>query len=185
MAGLDQIFCCFSFLLLNPHTGVGEGDSAGTRVLNNPFLWLFSWLPCDSDGKETACNVGDLGLILGSGRSAGNPLQYSFLENSVDRGAWWATQSMGSQRVRCHWATNTSLLFFFGTKRTNFVVTEIGNLRRKGPTRGVHVSNILLLHRGLSNLWVDPHSSSIVKRACFHFFFYQTQLDSTGAGLGS
>ena len=51
----------------------------------------FPWLPCDSDGKETACNVGDLGLILGSGRSAGNPLQYSFLESSVDRGARWAT----------------------------------------------------------------------------------------------
>ena len=42
--------------------------------------------------------------------------------------------------------------FFLGTKRTNFVVTEIGNLRRKGPTHGVHVSNNLLLHCGLSNL---------------------------------
>ena len=51
----------------------------------------FPWLLCDSDGKETACNEGDLGLIPGSGRSAGNPLQHSFLENSVDRGAWWAT----------------------------------------------------------------------------------------------
>ena len=51
----------------------------------------FPWLLCDSDDKETACNEGDLGLIPGSGRSAGNPLQYSFLENSVDRGAWWAT----------------------------------------------------------------------------------------------
>ena len=47
------------------------------------------------DGKESACNAGDLGSILGSGRSPGegnsNPLQYSFLENSTDRGAWWAT----------------------------------------------------------------------------------------------
>ena len=43
-----------------------------------------------SDGKESACNVGDLGLILGSspGVANGNPLQYSCLENSMDRGAW-------------------------------------------------------------------------------------------------
>ena len=41
-----------------------------------------------SDGKESACNVGDLGLILGLGRSPGEgkgyPLQYSGLENSMD-----------------------------------------------------------------------------------------------------
>ena len=43
--------------------------------------------------KASACNVGDLGLILGWGRSSGegngNPLQYSCLENSIDGGAWW------------------------------------------------------------------------------------------------
>ena len=48
-----------------------------------------------SVGKESACNVGDLCLILGLGRPPGvgngNPLQYPCLENSMDRGAWWAT----------------------------------------------------------------------------------------------
>ena len=48
-----------------------------------------------SDGKESACNVGDLGSIPGLGRSPGGgdgkPLQYSCLENPMDRGAWWAT----------------------------------------------------------------------------------------------
>ena len=48
-----------------------------------------------SDSKESAHNAGDPGSIPGSGRSPGgghgNPLQYSCLENSVDRGAWWAT----------------------------------------------------------------------------------------------
>ena len=48
-----------------------------------------------SDGKESACNVGDPGSILGSGRSSGegngNPLQYSCLENPMDRRAWQAT----------------------------------------------------------------------------------------------
>ena len=47
------------------------------------------------DGKASACNAGDLGLISGSGRSPGegngNPLQYSCLENPVDREAWHAT----------------------------------------------------------------------------------------------
>ena len=47
-----------------------------------------------SDGKESTCNVGDLGSIPGLGRSPGggygNPLQYSGLENPMDRGAWWA-----------------------------------------------------------------------------------------------
>ena len=44
--------------------------------------------PCDSAGKEFACNAGDLGLIPGLGRSPGEgkgyPLQYSGLENSMD-----------------------------------------------------------------------------------------------------
>ena len=51
--------------------------------------------PGGSGSKESAGNVGDLGLIPGSGRSPGeghgNPLQYSRLENSMDRGAWWVT----------------------------------------------------------------------------------------------
>ena len=55
-----------------------------------------------SDGQESTRNEGDLGLIPGLGRSSGgehgNPLQYSCLENPMDRGAWRAT-SLGSQKV--------------------------------------------------------------------------------------
>ena len=51
--------------------------------------------PGGSDGKESACSVGDQGSIPGLGRSPGggngNPLQYSCLEKSMDRGAWRAT----------------------------------------------------------------------------------------------
>ena len=51
--------------------------------------------PGGSDSKESACNAGDLGLILGSGRFPGEgngyPHQYSCLENSMDREAWQAT----------------------------------------------------------------------------------------------
>ena len=58
--------------------------------------------------KASGYNVGDLGSIPGSGRypgeGNGNPLQYSCLENPMDRGAWWL-QSMGSQifnaNVKC------------------------------------------------------------------------------------
>ena len=51
--------------------------------------------PGDSDSNESAHNVGDPGSTAGSGRSLGEgngyPLQYSCLENSMDRGAWQAT----------------------------------------------------------------------------------------------
>ena len=55
----------------------------------------YQGFPGGSDGKESACNAGDLGMIPGSGRSSGEgnsyPLQCSGLENSMDSGAWWAT----------------------------------------------------------------------------------------------
>ena len=48
-----------------------------------------------SDGKESACNAGNLGSIPGTGRytreGKGSPLQYSCLKNSINREAWWAT----------------------------------------------------------------------------------------------
>ena len=51
--------------------------------------------PGGSDGKESACNGGELSSIPGLGRSLGegngNAFQYFCLENSVDRGFWWAT----------------------------------------------------------------------------------------------
>ena len=63
-----------------------------------PLFWLISqfivYFPGSSDSKESACNAGDPDSIPGSGRSSrdgnGYPLQYSCLEISMDRGAWWA-----------------------------------------------------------------------------------------------
>ena len=58
-------------------------------------LFISLCFPCGSAGKESACNVGDLGSIPGLRRSPGggngNPLQYSCLGNPKDRGAWQAT----------------------------------------------------------------------------------------------
>ena len=54
--------------------------------------FLASGFPGGSEGKASACNAGDLGSNLGSGRSPGEgngtPLQYSCLENPMDGGAW-------------------------------------------------------------------------------------------------
>ena len=51
--------------------------------------------PCGSDGRESVCKAGDTSSIPGLGRSPGGghgkPLQYSCLENPMDRGAWRAT----------------------------------------------------------------------------------------------
>ena len=67
------------------------------RISNKLGLWGF---PGSSDSKESARDAGKPGSIPGSGRSLreGNsyPLQYSCLENSTDRGAWWV-QSMGNR----------------------------------------------------------------------------------------
>ena len=60
-------------------------------------------IPDGSDSKESICNVGVLGLIPGLGRSPGegnsNPLQYSCLENPMDRGAWKATVHGGHKEL--------------------------------------------------------------------------------------
>ena len=59
------------------------------KQINNKELCIAQDFPGGSDGKESACNTGDPGSIPGSGRSPGegHPLQYSCLENPMDRGA--------------------------------------------------------------------------------------------------
>ena len=77
-----------------------------TRLSNFHLHYTKTGLPRGLGDKESACNVGDLGLIPALGRSLeegnGYPLQYSGLENSMDRGAWQArvhgvTKSQTSQ----------------------------------------------------------------------------------------
>ena len=61
--------------------------------LNSRICSCFCF-PGGWDGKESACNAGAPGSLLGGGSLGagnGNPLQYSFLENPMDRGGWWAT----------------------------------------------------------------------------------------------
>ena len=66
-------------------------DVFSLKIIYSPII-IFS---SGSDSREYACNAGDPGTIPGSGRCPGEgngyPLQYSCLENSMERGAWWAT----------------------------------------------------------------------------------------------
>ena len=66
-----------------------------TAVANSAAMNTVSFsmgFPGGSEGKASGCNVGNLGLFPKFGRSSGeengNPLQYSCLENSMDRGTW-------------------------------------------------------------------------------------------------
>ena len=71
----------------------------------------FKGFPGGLDGKESACNAGNLGLIPGLGRSLGEgnayPLQYSCLGNSMDRGTCWAMVHGAAKRNTTEQLTNT------------------------------------------------------------------------------
>ena len=64
-------------------------------IFRSKFIKMYNY--GGSDGKVSAYNAGDPGSIPGLGRSPGegngNPLQYCYLENSMDGGAWWAIVS--------------------------------------------------------------------------------------------
>ena len=85
-------------------------------VIRLSLILSFSHLiyfPSSSNGKESACNAGDPGSIPGSGRSPGegngNPLQYSCLENPVDRGAWRATvHGMAKSQTQLKWLSTNA-----------------------------------------------------------------------------
>ena len=91
--------------------GVAQSQTRLKRLSSSSSNISYGFLG-GSDGKETARNVGNPGLIPGSGRYPGegnvNPFQDPCLENRMDREAW---RSMELQRVRHNWATNTFLSF--------------------------------------------------------------------------
>ena len=108
-------------------TDLLSGEQKGTLASPAFFECFSDWkfpLPLDggfpggSDSKASVRNAGDPGLIAGSGRSPGegngNPLQYSYLENSTDGGAWWATvHGAAKSRTRLSDFTFTFLLDIF------------------------------------------------------------------------
>ena len=79
-------------------------------------------LPNGSVGKESACNAGDLDLNPGMGRSPGEgngkPLQYSCLENPMDRGAWQATNHEVTESDTTEGLSLTKFLYFSSLLQT-------------------------------------------------------------------
>ena len=83
--------------------------------------------PGSSEGKVSDCNAGDPGSIPGAGISPGgrngSPLQYSCLENSMDRGAWWATvHGVAKSWTRLSYFTSFHLTNRVTSKRILLVV---------------------------------------------------------------
>ena len=72
-----------------------RSETTGCVTLKDVLTPPTDSFPDGSDSKAYSCNAGDLGLIPGLGRSLGEgngySLQYSCLENSINRGDWWAT----------------------------------------------------------------------------------------------
>ena len=84
----------YSFVLLE-HVYQWSHVSSFQTPRGSGSSYCGTGLPCSSNSKESAWDTGDWGSIPGSGRSSGegngNPLQYSYLENSTGREAWRAT----------------------------------------------------------------------------------------------
>ena len=103
-----------------------------------------------SEVKASACNAGDLGWIPRLGRSSGegngNPLQYSCLENPMDRGTWWATVHGSQSRTQL---SDFTFTFTFKVRKTH--------LQRKQP----HVSKVGSLGKEqLGQVTPQPHLKS-------------------------
>ena len=96
------------------------------RIYIYIHIHIDTGFPGGSDEKESTCNVGDLGSIAGLGRSPGEgygyPLQYSGLENSMDREPG-GLQSMGWQRVGHDRATFTHTHTYTHTHRYDIYIT--------------------------------------------------------------
>ena len=112
-------------------------ESSGNLFkVDQPIVMGF---PDGLDDKESACNMGDPGLIPGSGRSregTGSPLQDSCLENPMGRGAWWATAT--------HTHTHITVTHYTHTECTSASVyralqTNPQNLE-SGPTVVIYYS---------------------------------------------
>ena len=104
-SGLWFFIFRFNWLLIVSYCSTNQWKKKNLHI-GGPLQ--FKGFPGGSDGKESTCNVGDKCSIPGWGRSTeegnGYPLQYSGLENSMDRGTWQAT-------VHVEWLTHSFLQF--------------------------------------------------------------------------
>ena len=108
-----------------------------------------SCFPDGSDGKESACQEEDPALITGCGKSLGegkgNPLQYSYLENSMDRGAWQVavhgvththTQKELYRTERLHFFTFKGEILSKASQRKEWILFEMDKTHSQLSQRG-------------------------------------------------
>jgi len=118
------------------------------------YIYIYMGFPDGSDGKESACNAGDRGLIPRLGRSPGkgngNPFGFSCLENPMDRGAWLAI---------VHWVANSW--------------TQLSDYESESESHAV-VSNSLQPH-GLYSPWNSPGQNTGVGSLSLLQWIFLTQ----------
>ena len=116
----------------------------------------FHWFPGGPDYKETACNERDLGLIPGLGRSPGegngNPLQYSCLENLMDRRVWQATCSSWD----CKESDTTEWLCFrFSFKKCSCYMKWVWVSQKAYPKSQLESNVMWLLKKGIPKAEIE------------------------------
>ena len=112
------------------------------------YIYIMWGFPGDSSGKESACNSGDPGSVPESGRSPGegngNPLQYSCLENPMNRGVWWATvHGIRKELDTTEWLTLSLFIYYvynlFGLNNSvryiGHVIVTLFGIRRNYGTK--------------------------------------------------
>ena len=136
------------------------------------------YLPGGSNGKETACNVGDPGLIPGLGRSAGEgsgySLQYSCLKNSMDRGTWWATvHGVTESQTQL---SNVYLFFIWPPHPSSPVRNSpASNSLLRWPIQSPSLGSITMEHPWLSLnstvmcFWILNFHTALLEQKVFHF----------------
>ena len=108
-------------ILMGRQEWVGTNKSwslgSGRICFGDVYMLIYRASLADETVKEPACNAGDLGLIPGLGISPGegngNPLQYSCLENSMDRGAWRVTVAKSQTWLMTKHNTHMHVLLSF------------------------------------------------------------------------
>ena len=138
-------------------------------------------LPGGSVSKESTCNAGDPGSIPGSGRSPGegngNPLQYSCLENPMDRGAWWAT-----------WLSDWTIIIAMEKHRWTGEIhaynISINSLQRSLTYAQGHILQIFSFSS--SCVWFKENPLPIICEWCvFPLIIFRSQLPSASPTRGT